>query len=38
MPAGHSTSARGLTLAHGTALYLGAVLGTGVIALPALAV
>jgi amino acid efflux transporter len=28
---------RGVTLAQGTALYLGAVLGTGVIALPALA-
>lgn len=29
--------ARGLTVAQGTALYVGAVLGTGVIALPALA-
>ena len=33
-PGGH---ARRLTLAQGTALYVAAVLGTGVIALPALA-
>ncbi len=36
-PAPHTRSAGRLTIAQGTALYVGAVLGTGVIALPALA-
>ncbi|HLL34358.1 MAG TPA: amino acid permease, partial [Streptomyces sp.] len=36
MPA-HNPAEGRLTAAHGTALYVGAVLGTGVIALPALA-
>ncbi|MEQ4725851.1 amino acid permease [Nonomuraea sp. B19D2] len=33
----HVTKTGGMTLRHGTAMYVGAVLGTGVIALPALA-
>lgn len=37
-PAAHGTAVTGrLTVAQGTAMYVGAVLGTGVIALPALA-
>jgi amino acid efflux transporter len=36
-PAGKGAAAAGLTWLQGTALYIGAVLGTGVIALPAIA-
>ncbi len=37
MPSRTATRSAGLTLAEGTALYVGAVLGTGAIAMPALA-